>query len=116
MKLFHRSVVVLFLFQLVFNFAISQEIKSELINKSQRNFLQLIANDQAVSLKEDSTLLVVLSSKHANLKKLTYKVVTAPAHGALTGTGSARTSLGQKIHLKLELIENIVLVDEKAKL
>lgn len=50
-----------------------------------------IAQNQNVTTPEDTAKAIVLQATDANGDALTYQIVTAPAHGALSGTGANRT-------------------------
>lgn len=50
-----------------------------------------VANDQTVVLNEDVPTLIVLSATDIDGDVLTYSIVTPPANGILSGTGSNRT-------------------------
>jgi len=47
-----------------------------------------VANDQSVSLAEDVPTAIVLTATDANADPLTFIIVSPPAHGSVTGTGS----------------------------
>ena len=50
-----------------------------------------VATPQSVSTAEDTALGVTLGASDGDGDSLSYSIVTAPAHGVLTGTGANRT-------------------------
>jgi hypothetical protein len=50
-----------------------------------------VANAQSVSTSEDQAVDVTLTATDADGDPLTYRIVTPPEHGTLTGTGAVRT-------------------------
>lgn len=50
-----------------------------------------IASDQAVDAVEDSAVKITLGASDAEADSLTYSTVSAPTHGALSGTGASLT-------------------------
>jgi len=50
-----------------------------------------VANAQAVTTSENTAKSITLSGSDANADPLTFAVVTAPAHGTVTGAGATRT-------------------------
>lgn len=50
-----------------------------------------VANDQAVSLSQDSSIGITLTATDPNGDPLTYSIDTAPAHGQLSGTAPVLT-------------------------
>ena len=50
-----------------------------------------VADAQSVTTNEDTAKAIALSASDANGDPLTFSIVSGPSHGALTGTGAART-------------------------
>src|SRR5439155_1283648 len=51
------------------------------------------ANDQSLTSAEDTPLAITLTGSDIDGDPLSYSIVTAPAHGTLTGSGANRTYL-----------------------
>src|SRR5262249_25611685 len=50
-----------------------------------------VANPQSISTPEDTAIAITLTASDPDGDPLNYSVLTAPAHGTLSGTGAQRT-------------------------